>query len=333
MSRMLMQRGLAGRIQVGATCLNQVKSVRQVVTDASSSMGSCSMNRLYSKCTAVIMLMLIAQSAAAQSVWHTDLAAARREAEKLNRPLLCHFGAVWCAPCQKMERTVFNQRAVIDQLKASAVCVKIDVDQHPELAQRFGVERFPTDVFLEPSGQRLMESTGYQTPEEYRALVDRASRRYAVLLASRQTKPSAPITASPDQGGSSTQVVKQAAVTPMLEGYCPVTLQRKKTWTKGKPEFQAEHKGQAYQFVSAAARQEFLQSPEKYVPQFLGCDPVLIFTADRAVPGSIEWGAYYDQQLFLFASEENRRTFKTTPEKYVRTRVVLEVDQIESLIR
>lgn len=291
------------------------------------------MNRRYSGSIAVLLVLLFVQSASAQSVWHQDLAEARKEAEKLNRPLLCHFGAVWCAPCQKMERTVFNQRAVIDQLKASAVCVKIDVDQNPELAQRFGVERFPTDVFLEPNGQRLMESTGYHSPDEYRALVDRAARRYSVLLASRQTKPAPPVSTSPDQGGSATQVVKKAPAEPMLDGYCPVTLQTKRNWVKGNPQYYGEYKGQAYQFVSEAAQKEFLQAPEKFVPQFLGCDAVLIFTADRAVPGSIEWGAYYDQQLFLFTSEENRRAFKASPEKYVRTRVVLDVDQIESIIR
>jgi len=296
------------------------------------------MNRLQIGLAGLICFLLLAPAAMAQpatprSIWHTDLTEARKEAEKLNRPLLCHFGAVWCAPCQKMERTVFNQRVVIDQLKASAVCLKIDVDQHPELAQRFGVERFPTDVFLEPNGQRLMEATGYQTPDEYRAMVDRAARRYSVLLASRQPRPAPPVTAAPDQGSGSTQLAKQAPAELMLEGYCPVTLQKSRTWKKGSPQLQAEHKSQLYQFVSTEARQEFLKTPEKYVPQFLGCDAVLIFTADRAVPGSIEWGAYYDQQLFLFTSEENRRAFKANPEKFVRTRVVLQVDQIESAIR
>src|SRR5690606_9627134 len=125
--------------------------------------------------------------------WYTDLNEARREAERLQRPILCHFGAVWCAPCQKMERAVFNQPAVIDQLKASVISVKIDVDKSPELARRFGVDRFPTDVIIEPGGQRLMEATGYQSPEDYIALVDRAGRRYSDLLASRQTKPSATV--------------------------------------------------------------------------------------------------------------------------------------------
>ncbi|WP_437229688.1 thioredoxin family protein [Planctomicrobium sp. SH661] len=287
------------------------------------------MKHLRSGISVLALLALFVPTAFAQTVWHTDLAAARREAEKQNRPLLCHFGAVWCAPCQKMERTVFNQQAVIDQLRASAVCVKIDVDEHPELAQRFGVERFPTDVFLEPNGQRLMEATGYQSPEDYRALVERAARRYSTLLASRQPKTAPPVATTPDSGTNSTQLAKSSAPQLMLEGYCPVTLQNTRTWKKGDPQIHAEFKGQQFQFTSADARKEFLASPEKYVPQFLGCDAVLIFTADRAVAGSIEWGAYYDDHLYLFTSQENRRNFKESPEKYIRTRVVLDVSQVE----
>ncbi|WP_437188447.1 thioredoxin family protein [Planctomicrobium sp. SH668] len=283
--------------------------------------------------TVCLALNFIAQISFAQSIWYKDLNAARREAERLNRPLLCHFGATWCAPCQKMERTVFNQQAVLDQLRASAVCVKIDVDENKELAQRFGVSNFPTDVFLEPNGQRLMESTGYQSAEEYRAFVDRASRRYSSLLASRQQKTAPPIVTTPDPANDPSLITKNVSTQLMLEGYCPVSLSKTRDWKLGNGQIRAEYKGQIYQFVGEAERVEFLQSPDRFVPQFLGCDPVLIFTADRAVPGSIEWAAYFDGQLFLFANEDNRRNFKASPEKYIRTRVVLDLSQIEVLLR
>jgi len=304
-----------------------------ISTYAVPTTGMTTMKTLHFGTTTFALVCLLAQSALAQSVWHTDLSQARREAEKLNRPLLVHFGAVWCAPCQKMERAVFNQPSVIDQLRASAVCVKVDVDEHPELAQRFGVERFPTDVFLEPNGQRLMEATGYHSPEEYRALVDRAARRYSTLLASRAPKSAPPVTTSPDTGGNATQLAKSGSAQLMLEGYCPVTLLNTRGWKKGDAQIHADYKGQTFQFVSAEAMAEFQQAPEKYVPEFLGCDAVLIFTADRAVPGSIEWAAYFDGKLYLFTSDENRRNFKNSPEKFIRTRVVLDVDQIESIIR
>lgn len=274
------------------------------------------------------IVCLLCQFASAETLWHTDLNKAREQAQELRRPLLVHFGATWCAPCVKMERTVLNQPAVLEQLKANAVCVKIDVDQQKALVKRFGVQQFPMDIFLEPTGERLMESTGYHPPEEYIALVDRASRRYSSLVASRQ--PKTPGESLPTSGNTAAMPLGGAQVQPMLEGYCPVTLHGTRGWTKGDVQFQTDYKNQRFYFVSQAAKDSFVQSPEKYAPQFLGCDPVLLFTADRAVTGSVEWAAFFDQRLYLFTTEENRRNFKASPEKYIRAQVVLNIDQIET---
>jgi YHS domain-containing protein/thioredoxin-related protein len=291
------------------------------------------MSRLPCGICTFALVCAVAQAACANSPWLTDFDQARREAQRLNRPILCHFGAKWCAPCQKMERSVLNQPAVLQQLQATVVPVKIDVNEHPEIAQRFGVESFPTDVFLEPSGARMVESTGFQTQDEYIAMLSRASRRYSDSIARQQPKQSPPVNVAPDTGSAPTQLAKQAPAQLMLEGYCPVTLQKDRQWTKGDPQLVTEYKGQAYQFASAQAREEFLRNPDGFVPQFLGCDPVLLWTSDRAAPGRIDWGAYYDNRLYLFTSQDNRRKFKESPDKYMTTKVVLNIDQIESVIR
>lgn len=41
---------------------------------------------------------------------------------------------------------------------------------------------------------------------------------------------------------------------------------------------------------------------------------------NRAVAGSTKYGAYFDGELFLFASPENRERFKKTPYRFTRTR-------------
>lgn len=284
------------------------------------------------RCGFIAILLMIAGptlSEAADPYWHKDLATARAEAERLNRPILCHFGATWCAPCQKMERSVLNQPQVLDQLKASVIGLKVDVDDHPELARRFGVDRFPTDIFLEPNGQRLLESTGYRNPQEYAALVSRAGTRYADLVASRQPKPPASVTSNPDKPR---EMVSDEGTAPALQlkGYCPVTLWKHRRWEKGSPQFAVIHKGQLYHLESAQAREEFDQNPLRYAPQFLGCDPVIVWETDRAVPGSIQWAAFYDDHLYLFSTEQNRHEFRQSPDKFVTARVVLSVDQIEA---
>ena len=269
----------------------------------------------------------------ADQFWLRDLNQARQKAQELNRPILCHFGAKWCAPCQKMEKYVLNQPDVLKQLQASVVGVKIDVNERSDLARRFGVERFPTDVFLEPDGRQLLVTTGEHTAAEYLQIANRAGTRFSDLLAARNPRPRPPVTASPAKPGNQTQLATQAAPVVMLDGYCPVTLWKNRRWEKGSPQFEVLHDGQSFRLASAELKREFQQQPERFAPRFLGCDPVVVWETDKAVPGSTRWAAFYDDELFLFVSAENRGQFKREPDKFIRTRVVLHLDQIESVVR
>ncbi|MCA9029183.1 MAG: YHS domain-containing protein [Planctomycetaceae bacterium] len=280
---------------------------------------------------AVAPLMGTAQAA---SNWHEDLNEARAEAQKLNRPMLLHFGAEWCVPCQKMERTVLNQKAVLQQFGTTIVGVKIDVDDHPDLVRRFGVSKFPTDLYIEPTGELLMESQGMHPMDEYISMMHRAGSRYADLLASRKAKTDVPIATVPGEGKGENELASQGPkATPIMDGYCPVTLWKHRRWTKGSQQFTTDYKGQQFTFVSEEALEDFQQDPERYVPRFLGCDPVIVWDTDRAVPGKTAFGAFYDDELYLFVSDANRKTFKSNPDKYIRTRVVLRSEQIERSVQ
>lgn len=54
------------------------------------------------------------------------------------RPVLVDFWATWCGPCRR-------QAPVIDELAEEGYAVgKVDVDQEPDLAQRYQVMSIPT---------------------------------------------------------------------------------------------------------------------------------------------------------------------------------------------
>lgn len=259
-----------------------------------------------------------ANRAAAIPGWYSDFEEARQEAQRTNHPMLLHFYADWCFPCKRMEKDVLSRPAVVQVLSSKLILVKVNVDQHPELAKRFNVSQFPSDVVVDPQGRRILSSTGYQEADKYVSFVRHAEEQYVgAPVAAPQ---SVPAEATPGEAED---------IMIALDGYCPVTLSKTRAWEKGTREFAAEHRGQMYYLTSAEHKTDFEADPSKYVPRLLGCDPVVLRDTDLAVPGSIRFGAYYDEELYLFSSQDNRTAFKSEPERYTRTRVVRHADEID----
>jgi thiol-disulfide isomerase/thioredoxin/YHS domain-containing protein len=247
----------------------------------------------------------------------TDFDQAQREAQRLDRPLLVHFYTDWCFPCRRMEQEVLSRPTVLHVLQSRLILVKVNADQHPDLAKRFGVSLFPTDVIVKPSGLRILSSTGFQKADEYVRFARDAERQFVAM---RQ-----PVE---DNAAVSTEATPRS-IAVAIDGYCPVTLWAERQWVKGDPQYVTEHRDQSYYFASSEQLAEFSADPRKYVPQLLGCDPVILMETDVAVPGSVQFGAFYDDELFLFATPENRATFKLSPDRYTRTRVVQHIDEID----
>lgn len=66
--------------------------------------------------------------------------------EALKAPIaVIDFYADWCGPC-KMMAPVFDEFA--EEVAGKAVAGKVNVDQNPELAQKYGVVSIPTLVVL-----------------------------------------------------------------------------------------------------------------------------------------------------------------------------------------
>ena len=78
-----------------------------------------------------------------------------------DQPVLIDFWASWCGPCQMLLPVVEELAGEVEHAK---IC-KINVDEHPELAQQFQVMTIPTLVVMN-GGKVLNRSVGVKPKEE-----------------------------------------------------------------------------------------------------------------------------------------------------------------------
>ena len=74
--------------------------------------------------------------------------------------------ATWCGPC-KMVGPVVDK---ISDTVASVKFVKVNVDDFPEIAQRYGIMSIPTLIAFK-NGQPVDQILGFHPEEELRALI------------------------------------------------------------------------------------------------------------------------------------------------------------------
>ena len=98
-----------------------------------------------------------------------DKAIARAKAE--NKPLVLDFHAEWCIPCRRMEKEVFPDPKVAEQLKR-VVFLRIDTDQEPELSEKLGVVGLPDIRFFSSDAKFIDKSTGFITTESFSKTLD-----------------------------------------------------------------------------------------------------------------------------------------------------------------
>ena len=86
-----------------------------------------------------------------------------------NKTVLVDFFATWCGPCKMLAPVLEEVAPEFDDVEF----VKVDVDECPELAQRYGVDVIPT-LFVIKGGEKVATTKGYMDADALRAFVSNA---------------------------------------------------------------------------------------------------------------------------------------------------------------
>jgi YHS domain-containing protein len=103
-----------------------------------------------------------------------------------------------------------------------------------------------------------------------------------------------------------------------LDGFCPVQLVERATWTPGNKLWGARHRGRIYLFAGPEEQRRFLADPDRFAPVSSGNDVVLATDQGRTVPGGREHGVYYGGRVYLFADEASLQRFGSNPNFYAQ---------------
>jgi thioredoxin-related protein len=132
--------------------------------------------------TGIIMMMLVASQNPAGdkpadvspgiSFYKGSISEAMELAKKEDKPVFIDISASWCYYCKRMKANVYTNSDVADFYNKSFINISVDGEkgEGKELVKKYGVNQYPTFVFLNSDGSLSLKTSGYHNSEKFISL-------------------------------------------------------------------------------------------------------------------------------------------------------------------
>ena len=102
--------------------------------------------------------------------WREWSKAAFDQAAKESKLVLLDLSAVWCHWCHVMDGTTYSDKDVADTINRSFIPVRVDIDERPDISERYNRGGFPTTAFLSDRAESIWGAT-YVPPADMKRIM------------------------------------------------------------------------------------------------------------------------------------------------------------------
>jgi hypothetical protein len=151
--------------------------------------------------------------------WRDWGAAAFEEAARTGRPVLLSLTATWCADCHRMDARTYGDPRVAANVGDGFVPVRVNVDRHPRVRERYNMGAFPSTVFCTPEGTVLTGATSLG-PDGMRQVLDRVRETWDAKGSEAGRVPRA-LAGDPTPAGAVGPELEERMLAHLAESYDP----------------------------------------------------------------------------------------------------------------
>jgi uncharacterized protein len=103
--------------------------------------------------------------------WEPWGAAAFERARRERKFILLDGAAEWCHWCHVMDETTYLDPEIGRILKERFVTIRVDIDERPDIAERYGDWGWPATILFSPEAEEIGKYRGYLPPDEMKSIL------------------------------------------------------------------------------------------------------------------------------------------------------------------